>query len=275
MRQMIVKINKEEELLYPAFGYILGVKNYSVCFEKSFDLDEIKNIRRRKLDKKIFVSLNRVIFNDELKTYRDTLKKLDNMGLDGIIVGDIAVLTYDLKTSVILDQMHLNNSSYSIKHYFNNSVSGFVLTNDITLDEINKIKENNKGAILFKQVFGLPHLSTSRRKLVSNYLNNFGLKAKDKVYEIKENNKDDSYFIIEDYFGTHILSENPLNLLKYIDLLNVDYLIFDSFLLKTSKFIYDAFYKKNLNFNKIINDTFNANEGFINKETIYKVKKND
>ena len=124
-------------------------------------------------------------------------------------------------------------------------------------------------------MFGLPHLSTSRRKLVSNYLNNFGLKTKDNVYKIKENNKDDSYFIIEDYFGTHILSENPLNLLKYIDLLNVDYLIFDSFLLKTSKFIYDAFYKKNLNFNKIINDTFNANEGFINKETIYKVKKND
>ena len=252
---MIVKINKEEELLYPAFGYILGVKNYSVCFEKSFDLDEIKNIRRRKLDKKIFVSLNRVIFNDELKAYKDTLKKLDNMDLDGIIVGDIAALTYDLKTSIILDQMHLNNSSYSIKHYFNNNVSGFVLTNDITLDEINKIKENNKGAILFKQVFGFPHLSTSRRKLVSN--------------------KDDSYFIIEDYFGTHILSKNPLNLLKYIDLLNVDYLIFDSFLLKTSKFIYDAFYKKNLGLNKIINDTFNANEGFINKETIYKVKKND
>ena len=71
MRQMIVKINKEEELLYPAFGYILGVKNYSVCFEKSFDLDEIKNIRRRKLDKKIFVSLNRVIFNDVLDRLGD------------------------------------------------------------------------------------------------------------------------------------------------------------------------------------------------------------
>lgn len=275
MRQMLIKINNEEELLYPANGYILGVINYSICFGKAFNLDEIKKIRVENKNKKIFVSLNRLIFNDELKSYKRTLEKLDSMNLDGIIVGDIAALTYGLKTKIILDQMHLNNSLYSIKHYFDNNVSGFVLTNDITLDEINKIKENNKNAILFKQVFGLPHLSTSRRKLVSNYLNYFKIETKSNVYEIKENNKDDSYYIFEDYFGTHILSKNPLNLLKYINLINVDYFIFDSFLLKTCKFVYDAFYTKDLSLNEKINDTFNANEGFINKETIYKVKKND
>lgn len=275
MRQMLIKINNEEELLYPANGYILGVINYSICFGKAFNLDEIKKIRVENKNKKIFVSLNRLIFNDELKSYKRTLEKLDSMNLDGIIVGDVAALTYGLKTKIILDQMHLNNSSYSIKHYFDNNVSGFVLTNDITLDEINKIKENNKNAILFKQVFGLPHLSTSRRKLVSNYLNYFKIETKSNVYEIKENNKDDSYYIFEDYFGTHILSKNPLNLLKYINLINVDYFIFDSFLLKTCKFVYDAFYTKDLSLNEKINDTFNANEGFINKETIYKVKKND
>ena len=230
MRQMLIKINKEEELLYPASGYILGVRNYSICFSKSFSLDEIKKIKDENRDKKIFVSLNRLIFNDELELYKNTLKKLDDMNLDGIIVGDIAALTYNLKTRLILDQMHLNNSSYSIKHYFDNNVSGFVLTNDITLYEINKIKENNK---------------------------------------------DGSYYIYEDYFGTHILSKYPINLLKYINLLDVDYFIFDSFLLKTNEFVYDAFYTKDLSLNEKINDTFNANEGFINKETIYKVKKND
>lgn len=272
---MLIKINKEEELLYPANGYILGIRNYSICFGKTFNLDEIKEIKVKNKNKKIFVSLNRLIFNDELKEYKNTLEKLDDMNLDGIIVGDIAALTYGLKTNIILDQMHLNNSSYSIKHYFDNDVSGFVLTNDITLDEINKIKENNKNVILFKQVFGLPHLSTSRRKLVSNYLNYFKLKTNGNIFEMKENNKDDSYYIFEDYFGTHILSKCPLNLLKYINLLDVDYFIFDSFLLNTSKFVYDAFYTKNLSLDKKINDTFNANEGFINKETIYKVKKND
>lgn len=275
MRQVLIKINKEEELLYPASGYILGVRNYSICFSKSFSLDEIKKIKDENRDKKIFVSLNRLIFNDELELYKNTLKKLDDMNLDGIIVGDIAALTYNLKTRLILDQMHLNNSSYSIKHYFDNNVSGFVLTNDITLDEINKIKENNKNAVLFKQVFGLPHLSTSRRKLVSNYLNYFKLNKDSNLYEIKENNKDGSYYIYEDYFGTHILSKYPINLLKYINLLDVDYFIFDSFLLKTNEFVYDAFYTKDLSLNEKINDTFNANEGFINKETIYKVKKND
>ena len=61
------------------------------------------------------------------------LKEVDDLGINGIIVGDIAALTYDLKTNIILDQMHLNNSFYAINHYYNNGVYGTVLTNDITL----------------------------------------------------------------------------------------------------------------------------------------------
>ena len=81
--------------------------------------------------------------------------------------------------------MHLNNSFYAINHYYIIGVYGTVLTNDITLSEINDIKKNTK-SVLFKQVFGYPHLSTSKRKLISNYKEYFNINDASSIYEISE-----------------------------------------------------------------------------------------
>ena len=128
MNNILLKVNKDINL-YPNetdgfMGYILGVEDYSICFGTSYTIDEIKEIKNKYTNKKIFVSLNRVIFNNELNDYKKVLLELDNIGLDGIIVGDIAALTYNLSTNIILDQLHLNNSFLTVKHYSNNGVSG-------------------------------------------------------------------------------------------------------------------------------------------------------
>lgn len=276
MKKILVKINDEKFLKYPVDGFILGVLNYSNCFSISFSFEEIEKIALENKDKEIFVSLNKVIKNDELDDYKSTLKKLDSLNLKGIIVGDVAALTYDLKTDLILDQAHLNNSSLTINHYYNNGVNGMVLTNDITLDEINYISKNTE-AILFKQVFGLPHLSTSQRKLASNYLEYFNIKDNSKSYLIKEDDKDEYYHVVEDKFGTHILGSKVLNLFDKIDDINVDYFILDGYLLDKEKFeeTVSTFLKKDKNSNEKIKQLFDTDEGFINKKTMYKVKNNE
>lgn len=266
-----MKINKEEELTYPADGYVLGINDFCKMFGKTFDVEEIKRIKNN-VKKEIYVSFNRVIFNDELDNYKRLLLKIDEIGIDGIIIGDIAPLTYNLKTNIILDQMHLNNSYYSINHYHNNGVFGVVLTNDITKDEINDISKNTKCA-LFKQAFGYPHLSTSKRHLVTNYLEYFKINNKSINYEIKENNSDNYYKIIEDDFGTHILGDRPINLLGYD--LNVDYLIIDGYLMGDIKEVLEIYMNKDISKKEYLDDKYNANEGFINKETIYRVKKDE
>lgn len=275
MRKIILKINNNDELLYPCDGYILGVTNFCICFGKTYLPEEIERIKRNHADKKIFVSLNRPVFDGEILEYKKVLRTLDTIGIDGIITGDIASLTYEINTPIILDQLHLNNSSLSVKHYLNNGASGVVLTNDITLEETNKIVKNNKDALIFKQVFGLPHLSTSVRKLVTNYLEHFNKYDENKIYKIIEDKKEDEYFIIEDYFGTHILSANPINLIDKISLIDANFLIFDGYLLKNYEWVLDAFIKNDCSLKERIDQTFNANEGFINKKTIYKVKNND
>lgn len=272
MSKILLKINDVKELSYEADGYILGVDKYSFLFGKTFNIDEIKKIKDDLKGKEVFVSFNRVIFNSELEDYKKKLEKVDNLGVKGIIVGDIAALTYDLKTNIVLDQTHLNNSFYAINHYCNNGVYGSVLTNDITLSEINDIKKNTK-ASLFKQVFGYPHLSTSKRKLISNYKEYFNINDTSSSYEISEKNSSNSYKIIEDSCGTHILGDKVLNLLSFD--LNVDYKIVDGFMLDGVKKVLEIFMNDEKDKNDWINDTYNANYGFINKETIYRVKKDE
>ena len=272
MSKILLKINDVKELSYEADGYILGIDKYSFLFGKTFSIDEIKKIKDDLKGKEIFVSFNRVIFNSELEDYKKKLKKVDSLGIAGIIVGDIAALTYDIKTNVILDQMHLNNSFYAINHYYNNGVYGTVLTNDITLSEINDIKKNTKST-LFKQVFGYPHLSTSKRKLISNYKEYFNINDTSSIYEIVEKNSDNIYKIIEDNFGTHILGDKVLNLLSFD--IDVDYKIVDGFMLGDVKKVLEIFMNNKKDKNDWINDTYNANYGFINKETIYRVKKDE
>jgi collagenase-like PrtC family protease len=272
MSKILLKINDVKELSYEADGYILGIDKYSFLFGKTFNIDEIKKIKDDLKKKEIFVSFNRVIFNDELEDYKMKLKEVDDLGINGIIVGDIASLTYDIKTNIILDQTHLNNSFYAINHYYNNGVYGTVLTNDITLREINDIKKNTK-SVLFKQVFGYPHLSTSKRKLISNYKEYFNINDTSSIYEIVEKNSDNIYKIIEDNFGTHILGDKVLNLLSFD--IDVDYKIVDGFMLGDVKKVLEIFMNNKKDKNDWINDTYNANYGFINKETIYRVKKDE
>lgn len=272
MNKLLLKVNKPNDLTYSVDGYVLGMKDFSYLYGKTYDVSEIKNIKDNNNDKEIFVSFNKMIFNDELEAYKKALIEVDELGVNGIIVGDIAALTYGLKTNIILDQMHLNNSYYTINHYYNNDVDGILLNNDITLKEIDEIRHNTK-SILFKQAFGYPHLSTSKRMLVTNYLKHFNIDKKSKSYEIKENNSDDYYKILQDDYGTHILGCNPINLLGVN--LNVDYVILDGFLLDEIEDVITAFKNNQIEKKEEINKKYNANCGFINKETMYKVKKDE
>lgn len=276
MKKTLIKVNNYNDLKYPSDGFILGVLDYSFLFSKTFSVKEIEQIIKENKDKEIFAELNYVVPNSKIDEYKNMLKSLDKLGLKGIIVGDIAALTYNLETPIILNQLHLNNSSLTINHYYKNGVAGFILTNDITIDEINTIRKNTK-AILFKEVFTLPHLSTSLRKLVSNYKNYFNIDSNSKNYYICENKKDTYYSVVEDSYGTHILGSKVLNLFDELDYLDVNYIILNNYMLDNEKFkkVLDIFINNDKEKSFYIKNEFDTDKGFINKKTIYKVKKDE
>ncbi len=276
MKKTLIKVNNYNDLKYPSDGFILGVLDYSFLFSKTFSVKEIKQIIKENKDKEIFAELNYIVPNSKIDEYKNVLKSLDKLGLKGIIVGDIAALTYNLETPIILNQLHLNNSSLTINHYYKNGVAGFILTNDITIDEINTIRKNTK-AILFKEVFTLPHLSTSLRKLVSNYKNYFDIDSNSKNYYICENKKNTYYSVIEDSYGTHILGSKVLNLFDELYYLDVNYIILNNYMLDNEKFkkVLDIFINNDKEKSFYIKNEFDTDKGFINKKTIYKVKKDE
>ena len=283
MSKLLIKVNKPSDFSFIADGYIIGINDFSINFGITYSIDMIKNIINKFKNKEIYLSFNRPIYNNEIPQYKKRLKEVDLLGLTGIIFNDVSTLTYGLKTKLILSQDHLNNNYKTINHYYKNGTLGAFLTNDITLDEINEIKANSK-ALLFKQVFGLEHLSMSVRKLISNYLEHLNLNKRISTTYIQEKVGDKKYFMIEDYFGTHVFNGVPLNLFSYLDNLMVDYLIIDGYLLDEDKYknVPELFYnhkdmtldEKNFS-NKKINELFNATDGFINQKTIYRVKKDD
>ena len=198
------------------------------------------------------------------------------LGLDGIIVGDVSALTYNLKTNIILDQLHLNNSFYTMNHYKDNGVNGIILTNDITIDEINEIKDNSN-IILFKQVFGNVHLSSSVRNLISNYLDYFKINHSDYKYYINENNSSNSYLVVEDDFGTHIFNSKKLNLIDKLASLKTDYFIINTYLLDRKKLdeVITSYINNDQDMKNKIDELYNCDEGFIDIKTIYKVKNDE
>lgn len=268
----LIKVNSIDELKLDADGYILGFNDFCLSFEKTFSIDEIKSIVKEYSEKEIFVSLNKMIFNSELSLYKSILFELDKLPLKGIIIGDTAALIYNLNTNLIMEQLHLNNSYLTANHYYNNGCSGIYLTNDITLEDINYIKENSN-SILFKDVFCLSHLSTSKRNLITNYLKHFNIDKKDEYFYICEEKDNNYYLIKEDKTGTHIYNSKVLNIIDKVDDLKTDYVIFDSHMLNKENFkeIYND-YKKGIIDNEKINKLFDFDNGFINKKTIYKVK---
>ena len=277
MNKLLLKVNHDYDLNYSVNGFILGLEGFSICFNKTFNIEEIIDVLNNNKDKEIYVALNRPIFNYELDKYKEILKKLDSLGLAGIIAGDVSILTYNLNTNIIIDQLHLNNSSNTVKHFSNNGANGIVLTNDITLDEINNIVKNND-IKTYLNVLGYSHLSTSKRSLVTNYLDTFNIEKKSNIHLIKEKVEDSYYFVVEDYFGTHILNGNLLNLLEKKDLINTDYLIIDSFLIDPKEdldVMIDAYLKNDNTLLLNLKDKYNMNEGFIDTRTIYKVKNHE
>ena len=78
---------------------------------------------------------------------------------------------------------------------------------------------------------------------------------------------------MENNFGTIILSSKPINLLSMVDTLDVDYMVIDDYKInKDISYVIEAFIKQDKSLNKKIDDDFLCDRGFIDKETIYKVK---
>ena len=169
----------------------------------------------------------------------------------------------------------MTNNYYTINFWYEKNVKYTWVSNDITLREMQEIKENTK-AKLMVTLFGYLPIFASKRHLVKNYLKTFDLKDNSKINYME---KEEKIYPLVDDEGTVVYTDFILNGLKEKLILNYDYIILNSFLIEDDKFsqvldIFNSVNDNNLNkkeeeLNKLFN---NLKKGFFYNETVYKVK---
>lgn len=275
--------SKEElkELINYSKAFLFGIKGLSVNLEVYFDLEQIKEFNEiiKNNNKKIFISLNKNMHNEDIIKLKELLLNLNELNIDGVFFYDIGIVNLknklNLNYDLVWSQEHLTTNDNTCNFWYNEGVKYVNLSNEITKNEIKAISKNTNMKLIVT-LFGHLPMFTSKRHLVKNYLKTF--KLKQNGYYIEKEGK--IYPIVDNNEGTVVYSDFLLNgLEEALELENfVEYIFLNNYNIDAKDFIeiVKLFYNLNLNNlekSKQILNKITTNKGFLYTETIYKVKK--
>ena len=164
--------------LYGADACYIGGRDYSLrANAKNFSIEEIEEACKfaHSLNKKVYVTVNIVFHNEDLEGLTDYLKKLEEAGVDAIIVSDPLVIDV-LKENNINLEVHLSTqnsttNSESVKYWMSKGVKRVVLAREVSRDEIKEIIDNT-GCDVEVFLHGAMCTCYSGRCVLSNYFTN-------------------------------------------------------------------------------------------------------
>ena len=266
---LVIPNNKEdmEELLTKNItGLILPIEHLSVNSKCFFSIDNAIEIAN-KTNKEICISINKVMMNHDIPLLEKVLIKASHSKISKVLFYDLAIININnklhLNLELVVFQDHLNTSISTNLFYQKRGVHYSVISNDITLDEINEI---SKYQPLMMIVYGYLPMFYSRRYLITNYLNFLKKEKKKASYSIKDDKKN-TYIIEEEENGTTIYTKEPINLINKIDKLNIEYCIINTNYIERE--IWLKVLEQWINNKK---DNQNHYLGFLEKKTVYKVE---
>ena len=118
------------------------------AYAKNFSLEELQKalILAHQLNKKIYVTVNTMIKENELEDCKKYIKTLYEMGVDGLILSDYAIINYCLKHCPNME-VHISTQAglkdlYDVSFFKELKVDRCVIARETSIDEIKKIKES-------------------------------------------------------------------------------------------------------------------------------------
>ena len=179
-------------------------------------------------NKKIYITVNSVMWNRDLDGLGGYLRYLSEIGADGVIVSDPAVIELVQREQLSIP-IHLstqaNTTNYLSASFWNRQgVKRIVLSREVSLDDIQTIRQNTpEGLELEAFVHGSMCVAHSGRCLLSSVMTgrsgNKGACAQPCRWEyyLYEKGYDGQYFpIMEDDRGTYIMNSRDLMMIEYI-----------------------------------------------------------
>ncbi len=163
-------------LTYGADAVYIGGYNYSLrANANNFSIDEIKEAVTfaHNLNKKVYVTVNILFHNEDLKNLDDYLIELSNANVDAFIVSDMAVIKrineLKLKPELHISTQESSTNKYTIKFWENLGATRVVLGRECSKLDMIDIKENTN-AELEVFIHGAMCTSYSGRCVLSNYV---------------------------------------------------------------------------------------------------------
>lgn len=241
---MIMKKYKKPELLAPAgsleklkiaFQYgadavYFGGQDFSLrAAAQNFSYDDMREGVKlaRELGRKMYCTINVMPRNEGLENLPEFLKKLEEIGIDAVLVSDLGVFSMVQKHTNL--PIHISTQANTVNYEACNmwgklGAERVVLGRECSLQEIKDIRENIPEELEIEVfVHGAMCISYSGRCLLSSYMtgrdSNRGSCAQSCrwKYSLVEEKRPNEYFPIEeDENGTYIMNSKDLCLIEHI-----------------------------------------------------------
>ena len=206
---------------YDFYGFILPLKDFSIGFDNYFDVDEINNLSK---NHKIFVILNRFLHKKDLESIKTIIKDIKNV--EGFFIEDLGLINILGKDNIIINQNHIINNYDSVTFLKSLNLNQTVVSNELTIDELMEIRNINYDSVLYYNLICRNSLMYSKRELLTNYFQYYGLLKNKDSYQITEKVSNKGLIIKEENGSTIIFDKNIFVANKYLNKLNCyDFLI--------------------------------------------------
>lgn len=282
---MILPTKKNiQDILAYCDSIVLGLQDMCVNMPDTFTIEDIQKLVPicKKMGKQVFVSLNKNMHTKDLNDLKGFLYVLDTLHIDGIFYYDISIAQYkiemDLTVPLVWSQEHLTTNYATMNYWHSKGVSYTYVSSEITLNEIENIGIETSMKLIVP-IFGYLPMFVSKRNLINNYKKYFDIEDDSKYYTLYKEGR--FYPIDNTHLGTVVYSSsilNGLSELKRFEKINVAYVTLNSYRIPDDKFIEIAklFYNREYHSESVIEEMFpNTDKGFLYKETVYRVKKNE
>ena len=207
-------------------GGRLNLRAFSDNFTNEEMAEGVKYCHDR--GKKLYVTMNVFPRNHDLKGVEEYIKGLYDLGIDAIIAADPSIVMAAKIAAPDLE-IHLSTQANTVnwmatKFWYEQGVKRVVLARELTLNEINVIKENiPEDCELEVFIHGSMCIAYSGRCLISNYMlgrdANKGIcsnACRYKYYLVEETRPGEYYPVVEDDNGTYIMNSKDLCMIKHI-----------------------------------------------------------
>lgn len=202
----------------------LGISGYNLrAHSPQFQLEDLKSAVEITHDSgvKLYVCINNIMKDVDIYSLKRIMPKIKSAGADAIIASDLGVLNIarknDMKAHMSV-QANISNLE-AIKLLNELGVSRVILSRELSLDEIKKIKDQSP---LEVEVFihGAMCMAVSGRCFLSSYLHNKSANRGECLQPCRDGWKlfnEDKELEIHEYNGvSHILSPKDLCMIEHI-----------------------------------------------------------